>query len=101
MCKGILQLKEENGLMIGLCNCGFKRTAGISISGEESNNISNVGGGVVGEDTLMSEGFDRICKKCGHDRADASSILSNESEVTIFTCLKCGFRERQSQGSKA
>lgn len=98
MCKSILQLKEEKGIKIGFCNCGFKRTSGISIAGEENCFSDNLGSGVI-RDSVSEEGFERICKKCGYNKADASSILSNESEVTIFTCLKCGFRERQSQGS--
>jgi Zn ribbon nucleic-acid-binding protein len=101
MCKSILQLKEENNKQIGVCNCGFKRTGGISLAEDEINIIVNSGSGVVSEN-LTGEGFEMVCKKCGYDRADASSIISNESEITIFTCLKCGARNRQSSGgSKA
>lgn len=101
MCKGLLQMKEEAGRNIGFCACGFKRTGGISISGEDSNfeRKINLGEGVISEDEVLKEGFYKICKKCGFDKAEAFTLTSNESEVTIFKCLKCGNSTRQAQGS--
>lgn len=103
MCKSLLQLKNEGEKTIGVCRCGFKRTAGITISGEDNNAKEvTLGGGFVDSDTSKSEGFFRICEKCGHNQAEISQIISNESEISIFTCLKCGNRVRQSSGgSKA
>ena len=94
-------MKEEAGRNIGFCACGFKRTAGINISGEDGNQERkiNLGEGVVSENEIVKEGFDKICKKCGFGRAEAFSMISNESEVTIFKCLKCGNSTRQAQGS--
>jgi hypothetical protein len=94
--------KEEMGRMIGVCNCGFKRTGGINIIGEDNTfkeNSSFIGGGVVEEDNLSRGGFSRICSKCGFDKAEAFQITSNESEVTIFKCLRCSHSVRQAQGS--
>jgi DNA-directed RNA polymerase subunit M/transcription elongation factor TFIIS len=99
MCRGLLQQKEENQRLIGVCSCGFKRTAGINISQEDSLKNSIVGSGVVNENNNLNGSFSKICKKCGFDKAEAYNMTSNESEVTIFRCLKCGHATRQSQGS--
>jgi DNA-directed RNA polymerase subunit M/transcription elongation factor TFIIS len=99
MCKGLLIQKEEKGKTIGVCSCGFKRTGGITISGEENSVTCSIGEGVVSEDNSQKEGFFRICEKCGYDKAEASQILGNESEITVFSCLKCGHKVRQAQGS--
>jgi DNA-directed RNA polymerase subunit M/transcription elongation factor TFIIS len=104
VCKRLLILKEERGAMIGSCSCGFKRTCGINISSEENNDLKSslIGEGVVSEFNDSRDGFFRICSKCGFDKASAFQITSNESEVTIFKCLKCNYSVRQSQGgSKA
>lgn len=99
MCKGLLQLKNEGGKSIGVCNCGFKRTGGIIVSGEENVFQEQQGSGVASEDSSKREGFIRICEKCGYDKAEASQILSSESEITVYTCLKCGNRTRESSGT--
>jgi hypothetical protein len=96
-------MKIEGGKNIGFCSCGFKRTAGIGIIGEDVNSKSEiVGEGFVSSSNESATGFSRICEKCGFDSAEAFQLTSNESEVTIFSCLKCGNKVRQSQGgSKA
>lgn len=99
VCKNLLMLGEERGRVIGVCGCGFKRTSGISVSGEEKNQTEHNLVEVLDEKGFSKEGFFRICEKCGHDKAEASLVASNESEVTIFSCLKCGHKTRQSQGS--
>jgi len=99
MCKGLLMLKEEKGKQIGFCKCGFKRTGGISVLGEEDSIKTNFGSGIVTEENILSEGFNRVCEKCGHDKAEASQITSNESEITLFKCLRCGNTTRQASGS--
>ena len=102
MCKSLLQLKKDGDKIIGFCNCGFKRMSGVTVSGEESFSSLERGSGFVDSDTSKSDGFIRICEKCGHDKAEMSQLVSNESEITMFTCLKCGDRIRQSSGgSKA
>jgi DNA-directed RNA polymerase subunit M/transcription elongation factor TFIIS len=99
MCRGLLMQKEVEGKIIGLCKCGFKRTGGIIISGEENAIQCSLGGGVVSEDNSKTEGFIQVCEKCGYNKAEASQILSNESEITVYTCLKCGHRTRESSGT--
>ena len=100
MCRNLLMQKEEKGILIGFCKCGFKRTGGLVIAGEESMvQEESVGSGVASEDNIRIEGFIQICEKCGHDKAEASQILSSESEITVYTCLKCGNRTRESSGT--
>jgi len=99
MCKGLLMLKEEKGKQIGFCKCGFKRTGGILVLGEENSIKTNFGSGVISEKENFSEGFERFCEKCGHNKAEVSQIISNESDILIFKCLNCGSTTRQAQGS--
>jgi hypothetical protein len=49
VCKGILHMKEENGKIIGVCSCGFKRTSGYELSATEKgeDKIIAVGEGVI------------------------------------------------------
>jgi len=91
--------KKENDKIIGFCKCGFKRTGGIIISGEETSVQCSLGEGVVSEDNSKTEGLIRVCEKCGYNKAEASQILSSESEITVYTCLKCGNRTRESSGT--
>ena len=96
MCKNILVPRVWKDKPAGRCSCGFIRTLGISIESESFGEIKAIGGGVIGNNT--SEGFDFLCKKCGHNLAsarDLGEILGNEKSVTLFTCLKCGNVERR------
>ena len=101
VCKRLLMQKEENGKIIGVCSCGFIRTAGINIEGEDNNYEKGklMAAGITNENEGKGEGFSRICEKCGFDKCEMFQITSNESEVTIFKCLKCGHSVRQAQGS--
>jgi DNA-directed RNA polymerase subunit M/transcription elongation factor TFIIS len=78
VCSRLLQLKEDNGRIIGWCSCGFKRMQGIE---------------------LNSESIDKVCRKCGYDKAEIAELQSGESTIFIYTCLKCKGVEREVQGS--
>lgn len=98
MCRGLLQLKKEGEKTIGVCSCGFKRTSGIIISGEDNSaKHAIVGEGVASND--FSSAFDRICRKCGHEKCEVTEMAANEAAIFIYRCLKCGFSERETQGS--
>jgi len=100
VCRSLLQIKEENGINIGVCNCGFKRKGGIELSSVDKTDMDNIktGEGVVSD---KSEGIevDKFCRKCGHDKAEVCSMESGESSIFIYTCLKCKSVEREVQGS--
>ncbi len=96
MCRKILVLGEWKNKRVAKCSCGFIRTAGIDISGEEKMNNSEIKIGLASEE--VSGGYEFLCKKCGYNRAEAKElgeILGNEKSVTLFTCLKCGNVERE------
>ncbi len=98
MCKNILVLGEWKGKPVGKCSCGFIRTSGIIVEGEEKveNKDAKKGAGV--SENNLGEGFNFFCKKCGFDKSEArelGEILGNEKSVTLFTCLKCGNVERR------
>ncbi|MDP2925496.1 MAG: hypothetical protein Q8N99_03935 [Nanoarchaeota archaeon] len=102
VCKSLLKLKEENGKTIGYCSCGFKRTSGIDLSSVDKEKKSTIraGGVISNQDNI--EGFDHICKKCSHDKAEVMDLgenSTNESNIYLYRCLKCGNIERQSIGA--
>jgi hypothetical protein len=55
VCRNLLQLKEENGKIIGFCNCGFKRTSGVDISLTEKNKINEKGQGIIEKEDYNEE----------------------------------------------
>jgi hypothetical protein len=72
VCGKILQIKSENGIHIGFCNCGFRRMSGISV--ESTDNMKNKKdftkrGEGIAESNEDLDGIDHICKKCGFDKA--------------------------------
>lgn len=45
--------------------------------------------------------FPHVCSKCGHNEAyvkDLGAFLSDESNVYLFKCAKCGYTDRQADG---
>ena len=56
------------------------------------------GEGVV-SDKNIGESIDKVCKKCGYDKAEVAELQSGESTIFIYTCLKCKAVEREVQGS--
>lgn len=96
MCKTLLVPGLWKGKNVGKCSCGFIRTGGISLEGEEKSSNILTGSGIASED--VNTGWDFLCGKCGHNKADAKElgeILGNEKSVTLFTCLNCGNVERK------
>ncbi|MFA5856559.1 MAG: hypothetical protein WC867_04325 [Candidatus Pacearchaeota archaeon] len=101
VCKNLLQFKEENGKNIAYCSCGFKRREGIDLSSVDKieERIEKRGEGVA--KNLVSAGVDHKCKKCGCESADVMELgerLTNESNVYLFRCQKCGTISRESDG---
>jgi DNA-directed RNA polymerase subunit M/transcription elongation factor TFIIS len=96
VCKKLLEIGEWKGKQVGKCSCGFIRTSGINILGEDKSSSEKVGLGISNSES--SSGFNFLCSKCGHDKAEVKilgEILGNEKSVTLFTCLKCGKAERK------
>lgn len=57
VCGKILQLKDENGKSIGVCNCGFKRMSGYELSASEKgeDKVITIGQGVIEKDEFKQE----------------------------------------------
>ena len=65
----------------------------------ENNMIENL---ELEENKESSVGFPNTCKKCGHEGADVADLgaaYSDEANIYLFKCKKCGFTERQADGS--
>ncbi len=103
VCKKLLQIREHDGKSIGVCSCGFKRPLGYELSSVEKSKKTKKGEGVISDiHKKTSGGVKHICKKCGYDEAeviDLGAQLTDESNIYLFKCLKCGHAERQSDGS--
>jgi len=102
LCGGIITIKKINGGKFGFCNCGFVKEAysDIKVKSKFPEQIKK-GEGVVNED-ISKEGFPHKCKKCSFDYCeiyDLGASYSDESNVYLFKCKKCGFVERQADGS--
>ena len=100
VCGKLLEIKNDNGKIIGTCSCGFKRMAGVELSSVDTRDVNtlNTGEGVVSDKSSSVE-VDKYCKKCGHDKAEVSELQSGESTIFIYTCVKCKSVEREVQGS--
>lgn len=102
ICKRILSLKTENDKIIGLCSCGFKRTDLTQLSFTEEIRKKEQVGKEVAEDIKDLSGFPHKCRKCDHDSADVRDLgifFGDEAGVYLFKCKKCGYTERQSDGT--
>ena len=99
VCRKILELGEWKGKPVGKCSCGFIRTSGIKIAGEEKIETKQIGFGVSdSSDFKNPEGYTYSCGNCGFDKASVQELgesLGNEKSVTLFTCLKCGAVDRR------
>lgn len=100
MCKRLLVQKEENDKLIGICSCGFKRTSGITISGEVNIKPKETlcAGYIDDFKDKVDSSVEKLCLKCGFDRASVFEIAANESNIFVYKCLKCSSTCREVQG---
>lgn len=101
LCGNLLAIKNENEKYIGKCSCGFTKEieSGISFSDKSQKKNEIAGGIFVKADTI---GFPHKCKKCNHEQCDIWDLgaqYSDESNIYLYKCKKCGFVERQADGS--
>jgi DNA-directed RNA polymerase subunit M/transcription elongation factor TFIIS len=99
-CGKIMHLHSQEQEKKWKCICGFIREhKGDVLSVEKINKTE------VGEGTFKPEkraGFPHTCKKCGFDKADVDTIsafYSDESDISLFRCQKCGHVERVTDGT--
>ena len=100
MCGKPLKIFQENEKSIGKCVCGFEKEASL-ISNVHIPKKETKGEGVVDVEDDTS-GFPHKCKKCSHDYSDVTDMgtfYGDEANVYLFKCKKCGYVERQADGS--
>lgn len=94
----------NDGLNRIKCSCGFSK---LILEGENVSFEENIpqkakrGEGAVEKKHDLS-GFPHTCRKCGHGEAEAIELgvfYGDEAGVYLFKCKKCGYSERQSDGT--
>jgi len=101
VCGKILEIKTTKEKTFGICKCGYVKEIEDSVSvSEKGRRKQKVGKGVA--EAVVEKGFPHICKKCGFGECevyDLGASWSDESNIYLFKCKKCGFVERQADGS--
>jgi len=101
-CGKMLEISNFMDVRVGNCSCGFKKFIYAETGFEDmTKKADKIGAGVL-ENKEDGQGFPNTCKKCGHtlcDIHDLGAPYSDESNVYLFKCRKCGYVERQADGS--
>lgn len=102
-CGKIMEVKDIHGLKMAYCLCGNKRLVNSSQDSFEENLPKQElrGSGAV-EQKHDPSGFPHNCSKCGHGEAEVIELgvfYGDEAGVYLFKCKKCGWSERQSDGT--
>ncbi|MBS3074428.1 hypothetical protein J4447_03160 [Candidatus Pacearchaeota archaeon] len=103
-CSKIMKVESHAGLVTAVCSCGnYKQLdSGIKIASKIQSKKDNSKG--VFDASIHNkgdEGFPHTCPKCGHGEADVKDLgafFSDESNVYLFKCRKCGYVYRQADG---
>lgn len=100
-CGKMLSVQTDGEGMVGVCTCGFAKELEKTFSFSEKSVFIEKGEGVF-ENEEEKEGFPHLCGKCGNGEAevfDLGASYSDESNIYLFKCKKCGHVERQAEGS--
>ena len=102
-CGGIVRIQkiDKNHSYLFCDNCQkFSLTKTkenlIISSSEKIQNEKEKGQGVSKEENLLAN-YKNICKKCGYEKAqilDMGIFYSDEDNLILLKCGKCGFSER-------
>ncbi len=98
-CNRIMRIKEKDNEKILTCSCGFTKKAEISFS-EIAKKQKEAGSGIV-NGKRKPAGFPHICPKCNHEGCeviDLGAPYSDESNVFLYICDKCGYVDRHADG---
>ena len=103
-CGKIMVVKKNGSLATASCDCGRAKllVSGV-ISRSKTEKKPEVSREVADEkNSAPSEGvFPHVCSKCGHGEGylkDLGASFSDESNVYLFKCSKCGYTDRQADG---
>lgn len=100
-CGNILLIRIDEFRIIGSCRCGFFKEIEKGFLPSEKQVYSEKGKGVF-EKEMGAEGFPHKCGKCGYEEAevyDLGASYSDESNIYLFKCKKCGYVGREAEGS--
>lgn len=102
-CGKIMEIRDD-GLRMAFCLCGRKQVVlGGELTAEDNNPKNEMRNSeVVKEEHKGVGGFPHNCSKCGFGEADVIDLgiaYSDEAAVYLFKCKKCGWSERQSDGT--
>lgn len=101
-CESLLTLfQSREGNVIGICSgCGKFHEMKIKLESTEKITHKELGKGIAKDDITI--GFPHTCIKCGHNKCevfDLGAPYSDESDIYLYKCKKCGFVERQADGT--
>jgi len=102
-----MEVNEDNSRNLGnvkvaYCLCGEKRIIIGDVSFEEKQKEREIRSSEVVEKKHDLRGFPHICSKCGYDECEVHELgvfYGDEAGVYLFKCKKCGWSERQSDGT--
>ncbi|MFH1365206.1 MAG: hypothetical protein ABIH28_01320 [archaeon] len=95
-CKTLLSPKKKDGEVFLKCSkCGFESKVDLT-SSEKIKEEEEIGEGVADKGNIFAT-YNSKCKKCGHVGAEINDLgvqYSDEDNLFLVTCGKCGHSER-------
>ena len=98
-CGKLLRIATAFNTRIGICVCGFVKTIDSATVSEKQHHETR-GTGILREEKLP--GFPHNCKKCKYTECEVEDLgaqYSDESNVYLYKCKRCGHVERQADGT--
>jgi len=103
-CGKLLPMKNEENKAIVSCSCGSLNVLARETAFEEKQKKKPHRSSEVLHDNSAEDlsGFPHKCRKCGHGFAEVKEMgifYGDEAGVYLFKCKKCGYTERQADGT--
>jgi len=95
----IVPQKKNNKFFVKCLNCGFSKDIKEQdklITNEKVESPKIIGKGVVKDENKFAT-YKHKCKKCGYNKAqvlDLGIFYSDEDNLILLKCGKCGYSER-------
>jgi len=99
-CEGLLFVKEDKGVSYFECSsCGHIQIFGGNdyVCSKETMTPRKIKGDGANEDKNDFADYHHVCRKCGYEFAqilDLGVFISDEDNLILLRCGKCGFSER-------
>lgn len=98
-CKTLMNPHNHEGKILLRCsNCDFSeelKEGSLKVR-DKIKKSKKLGEGIASEENILAD-FEHKCKKCGHDKVqilDMGVFVSDEDNLIMLKCGKCGFSER-------